>query len=300
VVSLTLEYATGTVQELADGAWKGLGACSDLRAGGEVRTLEQSKCELSLRDGTLLRLDESTQLRFDHARAITLRKGELWAKVAGPTPFRVTTDDGPVELEGGTYDISYRLSTRHPSKFDPPQLATSLAVLDGRGRIADQNLTPLMSCVVEQKVADTPVPIEPLLRTRWIHELLKLRDRNDPETAERVTALLARLGRTKTPQAYESEIRGLGDRSVPALLRLVTKLPEPLSAYDRRNAMRLLADLAGPSEVEGLVALTSDADGEIWSSANVALIRITGQSLKGGDAWKAWYDESRKASAPKK
>ena len=299
---MTLEAATCPVEERVAGAWRPLPSGQVLRRGTEIRTGVESKCEFSCEDGSLLRLDASTEVRIHAPRSIHLREGELFAKVAAARePFRFTTEDGGLRAEGGVLDLSYRPSTRHPSKFDPPVFVTSLAVLEGRAKIVEQDVPALNSCIVERKVAGTPEPVDALLRTRWIHDLLKLKDRQDPEVGERVTALLAKLGRTKTPQLYEREIRALGERSAPALLAALLKPPDGLSAYDRREAARLLADLAGPPEVEGLVSLTRDGDGDVWTAAHRALARITGANFKGFDAWHTWYQENRHVWAcPKK
>jgi ferric-dicitrate binding protein FerR (iron transport regulator) len=299
---MVLVSATGPVERRIGELWYPLPSSSGIGPDMQIRTSDGSKCEISCLDGSLLRLNSSTEIQIQDPRTIHLQEGELFAKVASaPQPFRFTTADGGLRTEGGVFDLSYRRPNQPLSKFRPPAFGTSLAVLEGKAMIGEQEVPTPMSCTMMGKTAGSLEPVDPLLRTRWVHDLLKLKDRNDPETAERVTALLAKLGRTKTPDVYEREIRSLGERSAPALLALVTKLPEDLSAYDRREAARLLSDLAGPSEVEALVKLIRDGDGDVWTSADRALTRITGKKLKAPEAWETWFKENRDSwAAPKK
>ena len=290
---MVLQCATGPVEERIGELWVPFSPGDSVRPGMQLRTGESSRCEISFRDGSLLRLDSATQVRFQDPRTIHLAEGELFARVAAaPAPFRFTTEDGGLQAEGGILDLSYRRSTKVSSKFNPPPLGTSLAVLEGKAMIGELDVPAPSSCTMLDKIPGTPEPVDSLLRTRWVHDLLKLKDRNDPETAARVTALLTRMGRTQRPDLYEREIRGLGEHGAPALLALVAKLPDDLSASDRRQAARLLSDLAGPSEVEALIKLLRDGDGELRTAANRALIRITGADLKSPDAWETWFQEN--------
>ena len=290
---MVLELATGPIEERIGERWVPLPPGSGVRPGMQVRTGDASKCEISCLDGSVLRLNTATEIQVQDPRTIQLREGELFAKVAGaPQPFRFTTPDGGLTADESVLDLSRRPAARS-SALEPPRLVTTLALLQGKATIAEQEIQTQTSCVMGGTSAVRPLPLDPLLQSRWIHDLLKLKDKDDPEVAGRVTALLAKLGRTKTTGLYEREIRAFGERSVPALLALVTKLPDDLSAYDRRNAARLLMDLAGPREVEALVKLLRDRDDDVRAAAHGALTRITGVNLRGPEAWEAWLQENR-------
>jgi ferric-dicitrate binding protein FerR (iron transport regulator) len=292
-----LMAATGGVEVQRGGAWQSIAPFAGVAAGDQIRTAPGSKCEIRTPDGSLIRLNESTEIQFPDLHSVHLKEGQVFALVVPQkTPFRFSTDQATLQCPEGMLDLTHEEQREIKSKFSPPSHVTSLAVLEGRAVMADQKseqvVQPETACNVVEKTAESPVGIDPLLRSRWIHDLLKSKRRGDPEVGRRVTALLARLGRTKTPELFTQEIRSLGDLSVPPLMSIVTALPPGLSAYDRREAAALLADLAGPPEVPALVPLTSDADSDVAEAASQALSRITGQRLKGGQAWAAWYREN--------
>jgi ferric-dicitrate binding protein FerR (iron transport regulator) len=299
---MTLQAATGPVEECVGGTWRALPAGVGLRPGSQIRTGDRSKCEISCADGSLLRLDASTEVRIGDPRNVHLQEGEIFLSVApAPRPFLFGTEQAGLLADQGVFDLSYRRPAEPPSKLDPTTFITSLAVVEGRAKVAQEEVPSPTSCILLKNQAVTHEAADPLLRTRWIHDLLKLKGRSDPEVRRRVTAMVAKLGRTKEPELYEREIRGLGERSVPALLALVIKLPPELSAYDRRGAARLLADLAGPEDVEALIDLACDPDDEVGSSVIRALLRLTGADCRSGDAWKTWYRQNQDVwKAPRK
>lgn len=288
-----LADATGPVECFRAGGWQAMPHGANIGVGDQVRTAPRSKCEIRTPDGSLIRLNEGTEVRFTTFRAVHLKEGQLYAHVVPqPEEFRFSTDQCALKSPGGILDITHDPPQAMKSKFDPPRPVTSLAVLEGRAQMEEQPVQPETACRWGLKSPEPPEGIDPLLRSRWTHDLLKLKRKDDPEVARRVTALLARLGRTKTPELFTQEIRSLGDRAVPALLSIVTALPPELSAYDRRAAASILSDLAGPPEVPSLVPLTKDADGEVAEAAARALTRITGAKVSGGDAWKTWLREN--------
>jgi hypothetical protein len=288
-----LSVATGPVESLRGGSWKALSPGAGVAAGDQIRTAPLAKCEIRTSDGSVIRLNEATEIELKGARAVHLKEGQIYAQVAPKKdPWKFSTDQCFFQSAEGALDLTHDPPEAMMKKFDPPRPVTSLAVIEGRatltGGVAEQEVLPETACNVVQRTPEPAVGIDPLLRSRWVHDLLKARRKDDPEVARRVTLLLARLGRTKTPELFEQEIRSLGDRAVPALLSIATRPPPELSAYDRRAAAGILADLAGPPEVPSLVPLAGDPDGEVAEAAAKALSRITGKRMQGGDAWRRW------------
>jgi hypothetical protein len=293
-----LASATGPVQVRSSGRWTPLSPKGPLSVGDAIRTVDHSKCEIAFSDGSLLRLNAATEVEIQGPRLIHLKEGELFARVTHqPSLFRFSTGQCRLNAVAGVLDLSHVERPEPKSKFDPPRPVSTVIALEGRTMMAvatkEQEVLPASACEVAGGVHAPPESVDPLLKTRWIHELLKLKPPDDPELATRVTGMLAMLGRTKTPDLYDSEIRALGDRSVPALLAIVTNLPKELSVHDRRSAMGLLSDLAGPSEVSAFITLARDADSDVSPMAMSALVRITGVGLKGPDAWESWFRENR-------
>ncbi len=290
--AMVLQCATGPVEIAHGERWFPLFPGSAVDPGTTLRTTEAAKCEIACVDGSLLRLDRATEVQFQEPRRVHLRRGELFATVhAGPEPFHFTTEDGGLQSDAGVLDLSYR-----PSTVDAP--VTSVAVLAGEARIAERPVVPPSMCVLQKQKPIEHTAMDPLLRTRWINDLLKLRDRNDPEVTQRVTGLLTRVGRC---DYSEGELRAFGERGAPGLLSILNRTPDSWDSVSRRHAARVLADVAGPHEVEALVTLLRDRDGEVRDGAQRGLLRITGVHRTGADAWETWLNDNRNVwSGPKK
>ena len=75
---------------------------------------------------------------------------------------------------------------------------------------------------VEDGRAGEPAQVDNLVAaTRWLHELLMLKGRGDPELATRIDDLFAQIGETKMAYVYEQDIRALGDHCVLPLVRYI-------------------------------------------------------------------------------
>ncbi|HVE40029.1 MAG TPA: zf-HC2 domain-containing protein [Planctomycetota bacterium] len=285
--AMVLESATGPVEWAYRDRWLPFAPGNAIDPGTTLRTTEAAKCEIACADGSLLRLDRATEVQFQEPRRIHLRKGQLFATVyAGRDPFRFTTEDGALQTDAGILD----LSTRHP------KAVTTLAVLAGEARIAERPAPPDNRCVNQKPIERSAM--DPLLQTRWINDLLRLRDKNDPEVMQRVTGLLTRVGRS---DFYESELRAFGERGAPGLLSILNRTPDSWDDVHRRNAARVLADVAGPHEVESLAKLLRDRDSDVRNAAQRGLVRITGVNLKEPEAWEAWFKGNQDVWAcPKK
>jgi hypothetical protein len=115
-----------------------------------------------------------------------------------------------------------------------------------------------------------------LLATSWVNELLAFEPGREQEFQERIDALLAMLGRTKMAHLYEWEIRSLGDRCALPLLRYVESEGSRGEGGRRRDAARILADVAAPRQLQGLAELLTDSDPAVRTSAARGIERLTG------------------------
>lgn len=288
-----LVEATGPVEVERKGGWSPIRPGEKVEVGDLIRTAPHSKCEWAAQDGTLIRLSTSTLVSVERPRAVDLREGELWARVAlGTSPFEVRTPGGRFETMGATFDLSCQ-----PPQ--PPLLdrAADLVVVEGQGWFSfgvDRRQVPApMSCAVASGRCQIPERAEPLLRTGWTHDLIKLRPKDDPEFVSLVKGLVAGMDRTETADGFEREIRSLGSRGVPTLLALVKRSPQDFGPSERRHAARILSELAGPSEVSDLVALVHDPDEQVSGFARKALSRVTGVYEKGRIDWDRWLRDHR-------
>jgi ferric-dicitrate binding protein FerR (iron transport regulator) len=289
----TLETRIGTVEVLKGNEWEDLAPGQSLSAGAWVRTPPESKATFSCPDGTEIRMNAVTEAQWTEPRALRLREGEIYARLAGaPKPFLFRTTDGTFEASEGAFDLTHSVQTAPMKGKAPPKTLTALAVLDGQAQFAQgkssQVIPASAACQVTGGVFSPPQPVDPILRSRWIHELLRP-GKDDPEIDRRVVGMLVRMGQTKTPEEFEIEIRALGDRASGALLRAIRAPAPEMDAYHRREAARLLGDLAGAYRVPDLVALLEDPDREIRESAEKGLERLTGRKLKSAEEWADWY-----------
>jgi hypothetical protein len=305
----TLETRIGTVEVLNGDRWQEMAPGQSLSAGAWVRTAPESKGTFTCPDGTEVCMNGVTEAQWTEARALRLREGEIYARLSGiPKPFLFRTTDGTFLAQEGAFDLTHSVQDAPMKVKTVPKTLTALAVLDGQAQFAQgkssQVIPASAACQVTGGVFSPPQPVDPILRSRWIHELLRP-GKDDSEIDRRVGAMLVRMGQTKTPEEYEVEIRALGDRASGALLRAIRAPSPDMDAYHRREAARLLADLAGAYRVPDLVTLLEDPDREVRESAEKGLERLTGRKLKSPEEWADWYRTfgpvwGRSPEAPKK
>ncbi len=261
--------------------WSPIEDGSAIVSGARLRTPENTLCEIDHRNGAVLRLAGNTQLTLGEEE-ISLRQGRLWCKVPGvslpiSTPYwRIQGHDAELDL------------TCSPE-------AVVIAVLEGSAEVESVNGVATiesrhrMTGLSAGQLGD-PEPIEdPILDTRWIHEILRRKGEGNPELASRVRSLLRQI--EKTP-LYEAEIRGMGAACGPPLAEYVES-PEARERIDRRRrAAELLADLASVESIPALIRLLDDADGVVRDSARRALCRITGRDFgaNSSDSWRHWWE----------
>jgi len=118
---------------------------------------------------------------------------------------------------------------------------------------------------------------------------------------------LARVGETKQPELYETEIRSLGEYSVLPLLRYVESPRSDSNPRRREAAMRIISDLAPAWAIGDLIGLLKHSDADVRSLAAAALIRLTQQTQgvttdkwrgapadwqPAAAAWQSWWNKN--------
>jgi hypothetical protein len=309
-----LAVATGAIEvRAADGAWAPLATGGGIEAGAALRTSRGTKGSFDFNDGTEIRLNERTEVVIHGPRRVTLAEGQIFTRVA-PHPkvrFTVATDQAAIEAVGTTLDIFHGTREVDPKpKEGAARRVTSLVVLEGAARLLDQAVSAGQICRVVDGRVEPPSPARDLtVLTRWVHEILVLRDPGNVEFHGRVNDLLARIGRTKLEHLYEGEIRALGDHAALPLTRYVQSPESRKEAARRQTAARILADIASAPSVPDFVALLRDEDPAVRASIARGLQRLTGQTLGfaadhwsgpacvqpggGAAAWEAWLRDHR-------
>jgi hypothetical protein len=125
------------------------------------------------------------------------------------------------------------------------------------------------------------------LATRWVNELLILKGRDNDELHRRVDQLFAQIGQTKMSSLYEEEVRALGDHCVVPLSRYICSDLSRSEDSKRREAAKIVADVAQPWSAGELITLLSDRDPVIRGLAAGALQRVTGETMgRTPDQWR--------------
>jgi ferric-dicitrate binding protein FerR (iron transport regulator) len=285
-----LTLATGPV-EVREGndAWTSCEANSSVGVGTWVRTAPRAKCSFRWSDGTELYLNEATEVQIASPRTVQLARGEVYALANEQAdPFRVEAPPGQLLANGASLNVL--CGTRKGEPY-----LGNFAVTNGRVQVFPAKGQPLSLEGPEATLGKEGWHYAPpstgklVLATRWVHELLALKG-DDPELDRRVQALLGEVGASPGRDPYEEEIRSLGERAAPGLVRA---LKGQTDAARRRHAARILADLAGPSLVPDLVALLGTSEPDVRRSCARGLQRVTGQPFRDDPgAWGAWLNEN--------
>ena len=302
VAELTL--ATGKVEILPPHAdqWRTMETAGAVPVDARVRTGPAVRCEFSLRDGSIVRLNENSELHFANTRKLELADGQVWSGVAkSDAPFTVATSAATVTALGTRFDISRR------------QGKEKLVVFEGstqvRGSSGEAVVHSGEGLDIEDGKLGRPERLYDLaLAERWIDEILVLKGRDNPELAERIDDLLARLGQDKMQYLYENEIRGLGDHCVLPLTRYIQSDRSSNEPSRRRQAARIIADCAQPWCIPYLIELLGDRDGDVRAAADRGLRRLTNFSVASDQEWhnasptareqmmrrwQEWWDENK-------
>ncbi len=273
-------------------------------AGGmEVCTGEQVSCELSTPDGSAIRMNSDTTLRFDQPRAIAIQRGQLWSSVArSSSPMSIEAVDAIVQTEEAVLDFSCNGQQ------------SRLRVLRGTARVtgkagpktvqAGHEITMQNGTLTGEKSTDDSV-----LSTSWMNNVLRLKAPDDTELQDRIQQLLASIGSSKLANLYEDEIRSLGEGSVPPMIFFLRRTPADAQRNKRIEAARILADLAATQSISDLITLLDDGDGLVRFHVARALQRLTDNTFDcsptqwrdgtaderahARQAWQQWWTENK-------
>jgi ferric-dicitrate binding protein FerR (iron transport regulator) len=287
-----LAVATGAVEVLPPGkeTWQAINGGDVVEVGWKVRTPAQVRCEFRCTDDSEVRLNGDTELTFRSGRQLALDRGQILATVStaaeGEQPFQVEMEDASVTALGTQFDLARQRDE------------TVLTVLQGKTRVEAGGNQEVVKEGHGAKIArgqmTQPYAVKDMVRaTRWVHEILVLKGRDNPELQKRVDDLLAQLGDTKMAYLTEPEIRSLGDHCVLPLTRFIQsdQSQKPELKRRRQEAARILADLAQPWSIPDLIQMLSDSDGKVRFFAASGLQRLTTETM--GCNPEEWRDQPK-------
>lgn len=253
-----------------------------IESGADVSTGPKSRCEFSTADGSAVRLDAGTKVKFEQSRAITMEQGELWSNVAKSNqPFAVKSPQATVTSSDGQFDLCCK--TDETVLRVTEGCAKLQAGADERTVVAGQEVR-----IRNGIVADPRAFQDLLLSTRWLHDILAAKGPDNPELQERFQQMFAEIGAAKIGYLYEREIRAMGDSSVLPLVYFLKRSTRDADQARRVVAARLLADLAPPKTIPELIGLLSDENGQVRFYIAQALTRLTGETHgRTPDAWRS-------------
>ncbi|MBL8821256.1 MAG: FecR domain-containing protein [Planctomycetia bacterium] len=279
--TMQLTVASGAVEIQKDGNWTAMPTGGLVGCGVPVRTSERGRCEFRTPDGSEVRLNHGTEMVFNSPRQIRLQKGQVWSTVAkAPDPFQVFAATMTVTALGTQFDLAHL-----PDR-------TMLSVLEGNTRVENQGKifevgSGHQFLVDKQQESKLPKQeFELCQATNWVHEILVLKGRDNPELSRRINDIFAGIGHTKMEFLLDEEIRLLGDHAVIPLIRYLQSDRSRDEDFKRRKAARLLADLAQPRSIGELIPLLTDRDPQVRAGIAAGLKRLTGQEL--GYSTQAW------------
>ncbi len=284
-----LALATGKVEICPSNSstWRPMETGGAVPIDARVRTGDGIRCEFQMTDGSVVRMNQDSELRFAGSRHIELSSGQVWSGAAqSKTPFTVSADPTTITADATRFDVS-----KTPEK-------TSLIVFDGAARVkmigTDLRVTSGQEMQIVSGRASQPRPVPDLsLAAQWIDELLLLKGRDNPELTQRIDDLLARLGEDKMQYLYEEEIRGLGDHCVLPLTRYIQSDRSAREPTRRRRAAEILSDCAQPWCIPYLIELLSDRDGDVRAAAGRALVRVSHVDIGSDEQWRNAPDTVR-------
>jgi tetratricopeptide (TPR) repeat protein len=102
VLSLGIKGQIGVEARRGEGAWRRLAVGHGLDAGESLRTTKGTRGRLALKDGSLLLLNQKTELRLIGERELSVAAGELLARVkrVSGKPLAIETPAGKVRVTG--------------------------------------------------------------------------------------------------------------------------------------------------------------------------------------------------------
>ncbi|QDU31171.1 hypothetical protein ETAA8_63240 [Anatilimnocola aggregata] len=266
-----------------------------------LRTTSNVQCELKTEDGSVIRLNDQTEVKLLGSSSIQLNQGQVWCRSPGEASLEVrvasTSQPGSSVALGGPQSTLWCVGPscvmtgiRESGQVQVVNAAGEIKVSTASGQ---QQLKPGQVAEISNGQVSTPANhVDPLTSTRWMQPLMLARGPDNAELNERVNTLLALIGRAKISTLYEQEIRALGEHAVLPLVRFIQS---PLAASDpmrRSAAMRLTADLAPVWLIPDLIDLLADREAYVRQLAAATLYRLTALNMNcSPDQWQAEPDE---------
>jgi ferric-dicitrate binding protein FerR (iron transport regulator) len=300
--TLQLTVATGAVEVERNGNWQAMPTGGLVGCGEKIRTPDKARCEFLAPDGSEIRLNSNSELVFETPRKVNLKQGQVWSTVAkAPEPFEVIAAITTITALGTQFDF-----THTPEKTQLSVLEGKTKVKDGQGKTCEVSAGQQLNYQGNRALQPIAKPEYELLRaTNWVHEILVLKGRSNPELNRRIDDIFAGIGQTKTEFLLEEEIRVLGDHCVIPLTKYLLSDRSKGDDFKRQRAARIIADLAQPRSIGDLIPLLTDTDSEVRKAIAVGLHRLTGvnmdlnaaqcavagpeQCKKNQSAWENWW-----------
>jgi ferric-dicitrate binding protein FerR (iron transport regulator) len=304
-----LALATGAVEVLPPGGeWQPLATGASIPPNTRVRTADKVRCEFVLADGSELRLNANSEVKFNSNRAADLLGGQIFSSLSpGNVPFTVGAAQATITGAGVQFDLAV-----------PQQDRAVVTVVSGSTRIVGRDKAAAQTVgsgqrmtIVAGDAGRKEQVYDLMVATNWVNELLMMKGRDTAELRSRIDGLFAQIGHEKMATMYEAEIRALGDHCFIPLTRYVQSEASKRAdqQHKRITAARILSDVATPWCIPELIGLLKDHDGEVRYFAARALQRLTqtGQGYspddwrrmepqRSGDAverWQEWWQRNK-------
>ena len=265
-----------------------------------VRTAPDVRCELKTGDGSVIRLNDKTEVKLLGSSSIELHQGQLWCRSPQEATLEVrvastTASPDPKAPQPTMWSAGTASMVTCTEQAKQVQVVSAEGEINLRTAAGNERLGP--GQVAEISGGQVVMPgnrVDPLLATRWMQPLLVSRGADNAELQQRVDTLLAQIGRAKIATFYEQEIRSLGEHAVLPLVRFIQS---PLAAEDprrRSDAMRIAADLAPVWLIPDLIDLLEDREGYVRQLAAATLFRLTALSMNLSPTdWRREPDEAQ-------
>ncbi len=278
-----LSLATGQVDVCKPGSsqWFICPTGGAIDAGMQVRTGPSIRCEMKMADGSEVRLNGKTQVTVHAPRSVEIAAGQVFSAVAhSPVGELFLVRAAPAEASmialGTEFDVSCQADSKQ----------AVLTVVEGSVKVQAAGKEDTFKAgeavtVASGALQDRRQVAALMTATQWVDEILVMKGRDNAELGRRIDDLFAQLGHDKMWFMAAQEVWRLGDHCVVPLTRYIQsdRSKGPQEEHRRREAARIIADVATTSSVPELINLLPDADGEIRYHAARALERLTGQSL---------------------
>lgn len=272
----SLALSTGAVEvRTSDTAqWQPLASGGSVYPGTLVRTAPGVRCEFVLADKSELRMNASSEVRFNAPRRFDLLNGQIFSSVtAADLPFTVAAAQATITAMGTQFDIH--------STGD----RATVTVVSGSARVQGKSSESLVRSGEQMQIQaghprDKQAVENLMVATRWVNELVAMKGRDSAELQKRIDGLFAQIGRTKMHDMYEGEIRALGDHCVVPLTRYIESTKSDGNERSRRiQAARIISDVSQAWSIPELITLLEDAEGEVRYYGLRGLQRLTGTDL---------------------